>query len=543
MSHSHTAASISARAVALANESGGDGVQVGQSFAVQSTTSVPFLKQVFSFPALLGAVLVAAVATIVRAFSLDPDVWWHIKSGEAILATHRWPTVDSYSFTVAGQHWLAYEWLGDVLLAAIHRIGGLRGMELLIVFLGSAIMLGLYRLATVRSGNSKAGFVASGALLILAAVSFNMRPQMLGYLFLILTLNILEHFRLGKRGLVWLLPILMLVWINTHGSWILGLGTIGIYLASGLVEFQWGDIEARRWNSSDRLRLASVFILSSLSVVVTPYGTGLVKVPFQVASSLPLSMAAIEEWQPMPFSEPFGKAFLCLLLGFVLLQFAFRFQWRLEEIGLFLFGTIMACLHDRFLLIFVPFFAPLLATVLARWLPRYERPRDKYALNAFLMFFLLAIVIEYFPSQTNLEQNVAGKFPVEAVEYLNHHSVPGPMYNAYFFGGYLVWSRGPEHKVFLDGRSELYEHAGLLADFLEINFIRPDALAILKKYGIQSCLVERDAVLVTFLSALPDWQRVYEDQTSVLFVRRTDAQLTGGNELGAASNQAEEEHP
>lgn len=543
MSDSEIATSIPTGAVAIANQAGGVGVQANQRFAMHATPRVTFLKLIFSFPAMLGAFLVAAVATIVRAFSLDPDVWWHIKSGEAILATHHWPTVDTYSFTVAGQHWLAYEWLGDVLLAATHRIGGLRGMELLIVILGSTIVLSLYALATLRSGNSKAGFVASFALLVLATVSFNMRPQMLGYLFLILTLITLERFRQGKRGAVWLLPILMLVWINTHGSWIIGLGTIAVYLASGLVEFQWGDIEARRWNPADRLRLAGVLILSTLSVLVTPYGTGLLKVPFQVASSLPISMGAIEEWQPMPFSEPFGKAFLCLLLSFILLQFAFRFQWRLEEIGLFLFGTVMACLHDRFLLIFVPFFAPLLATVLARWLPRYERPKDKYALNALLMFFLLAIVVRYFPSKTSLEQNVAGKFPVEAVEYLNHHSVPGPMFNAYFFGGYLVWSRAPEHKVFLDGRSELYEHAGLLADFLEINFIRPDGLVILQKYGIQSCLIERDAALATFLYALPDWQRVYEDQTSVLFVRRTDSHRSSGKVSGAASNQAEEEHP
>ena len=66
---------------------------------------------------------------------------------------------------------------------------------------------------------------------------------MLGYLFLVLTLIILERFRQGKRRAVWALPALMLLWVNAHGSWIIGLGIIGVYFAGGLMEFHIGDIE------------------------------------------------------------------------------------------------------------------------------------------------------------------------------------------------------------------------------------------------------------------------------------------------------------
>lgn len=492
------------------------------------------LQRCFSFPAVLGAVLVAAAATSARAFSLDPDVWWHVKVGQEILATHHWPTVDPYSFTVAGQHWLAYEWLGDVMLAATFRIGGMRGLELLLMVLGSAIMLALYALATLRSGNSKAGFVASVILFVLAAASFTLRPQMLGYLFLILTVIILERFRQGKRGSVWLLPVLMLVWVNTHGSWIIGLGTIGVYLASGLMEFRLGDVEARRWSPSDRLRLASAFLLCTCATVITPYGASLAKSPFEFAFSLPLNIGYIEEWQPMPFDMGMGKLFLAALLAFIFLRVAYRFSCRLEEMALFLAGTVMACIHARFLLVFVPFFAPLLATLLARWVPPYMRAKDRYLLNAFLMAVLLALVIRYFPSRASLEGIVAGKSPVGAVEYLEHHSVPGPMFNNYGFGGYLVWSRAPQHKVFIDGRGDLYERGGVLADYVEVANIKPDLLSMLQKYGTQSCLLEHDEPLATVLAALPDWQRVYEDQTSVLFVRRSGAPASGAEISGVA---------
>ena len=163
-----------------------------------------------SFPAMLGAMLVGASFVVVRAFNVDPDLWWHVKTGELILSTHKWATTDPYSYTSYGAPWMSCEWLGDVLLAAVYRLGGLRGLEALLIVLASAVMLALYGLATLRSGNSKAGFVAAAALLALANLSFSLRPQMLGYLFLILTLIALERFRQGKQRAVWLLPVLFL---------------------------------------------------------------------------------------------------------------------------------------------------------------------------------------------------------------------------------------------------------------------------------------------------------------------------------------------
>src|ERR1700722_12735640 len=164
------------------------------------------IQRLFSFPAAMGALLVGAVFSSSRSFRVDPDLWWHIKVGETILATHRWPTTDYYSFTVSGQPWLAYEWLGDVLSALTYRIAGVQGLEALLIVLGSAVILALYAFASVRSGNSKVGCVTAIALFLLADVSFSLRPQMLGYLFLILTLLILARFRQGNHSTIWFLP-------------------------------------------------------------------------------------------------------------------------------------------------------------------------------------------------------------------------------------------------------------------------------------------------------------------------------------------------
>jgi hypothetical protein len=478
-----------------------------------------FSQRVFSFPVLLASLLAGGVFVAGRVFRVDPDLWWHIKIGDSILAAHRWPTTDTYSFTVSGQPWLAYEWLGDILLATVNRLAGLRGLDALLITIGSAVVLALYAFTATRTRNPKAAFVATAALSILAMLSFSLRPQMLGYLFLILTLIALERFRQGKQGLLWFLPILMLLWVNTHGSWIIGLGTIFVYWISGLVAFQKGSLEAKPWTANERRSIAWVFLLSLLTLPITPYGTRIAVSPFEFAFSLPLNVAHIQEWQSMPFNTLVGKIFLVLLLGIVIAQVTLRLTWRLEEFMLCLFGTMMACLHVRFILIFVPFVAPVLAIVLARWVPPYERIKDKFALNAALIFLVLAAMFHYFPSRQELDRRVAKSFPVSAVSYLQLHPVPEPMYNNYGFGGYLVWSRGPEHKVFIDGRGDVYERGGVLRDYMHISYLEPGALTVLQNYGIQSCLLQRDESLSVALYASPDWRRVYVDDVSALFVR------------------------
>ena len=483
------------------------------------SVAVGFLQKIISFPAMLAGLLVGATFFVGRRFVVDPDVWWHIKVGEGILSTHRWPVADPFSFTVSGQPWLAYEWLGDVALAGAWRLGGYRGLDALLIALGAAIMLALYAFATLRSGNSKAGFAAAVALLILASASFSLRPQMLGYLFLILTLIVLERFRQGKPRALWALPILMLLWVNAHGSWIIGLGAIFVYWVSGIVDFRAGNLEARAWTTAERRSISLAFLGCLVVLPLTPYGVRLAASPFEFAFTLPLNVSQIQEWRSMGFDMWLGKWFLALLIGFIVAQVTVRFTWRLEEFVLFLAGMIEACLHMRFILIFVPFSAPILAVILARWVPAYERRKDKFALNALLMAAVAALMIHFFPSSAQIQARVAEQFPVSAVRYLEHHAVPEPMYNNYGFGGYLVWTRGPQHKVFIDGRGDLYERGGLLSDYLHIAETKSEALILLRRYGIQSCLIERDEPLATLLSASPEWQRIYSDDRSALFVR------------------------
>jgi len=144
------------------------------------------------------------------------------------------------------------------------------------------------------------------------------------------------------------------------------------------------------------------------------------------------------------------------------------------------------------------------------------------------MALVFAAMVRYFPTAAEMRQSVSRQYPVRAVEYLRQHPLPGPMYNTYGYGGYLIWSL-PGHRVFVDGRADVYERGGAYADYLQVSNLRPAAFAVLRSYGIQSCFLERSEPLATVLSASPEWRQVYSDDLSVLFVLRNPTRFHPSN--------------
>jgi len=330
----------------------------------------------------------------------------------------------------------------------------------------------------------------------------------------------LERFRLGHSGALWFLPPLFLVWVNTHGTFAFGLAIWALYWLSGFLKVRLGGVEAVSWTPLQRRNLALAYLCSVLLLPLTPYGTRLAAYPLQMALFQPVNIASIREWQPLGPDLLMGKFFLGLLLLFFLAQVLFRMQYRLEDLGLLLFAVYAASSHRRFLFFFLLTFAPLLAALLARWLPPYLPQKDHPVLNFALLAVMVFGMVWFFPSAGALRQTVLRNYPKKAVAYLQQSPVPGPMFNEYGWGGYLIWSRSPHSRVFIDGRADIYEYGGVLADYMSISLLQPDTQALLRKYGVNSCLIQRDAPLGTLLAGLPDWQRAYADEVSVLYVRK-----------------------
>ena len=281
------------------------------------------LRRIFSFPVFLGALLVAgtvAVTTwenapiVAGTLFAEGDMWWHVAVAQRILSTHHLPQTDIFSFTVFNTPWIDYEWLPDLLTALAARWWGLQGLAGLLILLVVVLVLLLYYYAWVQTGQVKAAAVATGFLLPILHPFFTLRPQLLGYIFLIITLICLERFRQGHGAALWILPGVFVLWVNTHGSFVLGFLALALYWAGGLVSFQCGALEATAWTQKARCRLLLVALLCALVLPLTPYGTRLAAYPFDfVFQQQPLA-TALAEMQPLNFSATFGVAFLALVL-------------------------------------------------------------------------------------------------------------------------------------------------------------------------------------------------------------------------------------
>ncbi len=166
--------------------------------AAASAHLILFSRRALSFPAMLACLLVGAAFIVARPFNVDPDMWWHVKVGDTLLATHHWPTTKPYSFTLAASPGLRMNgWVTRSL--RVHSVWrDFRDLKHC-SFFSEARPYWRSMLWRDRGGNVKGGSVAVVLLLILASALFSMRPQMLGYLFLILMVIALERFRLGKR--------------------------------------------------------------------------------------------------------------------------------------------------------------------------------------------------------------------------------------------------------------------------------------------------------------------------------------------------------
>ena len=480
-----------------------------------------WLKNCFSFPVLLAAILFAGACVAAQTRFVDPDTWWHIHVGNLILSSGVWPTHDLFSFSVPGAGWMAYEWLGEVVFALAWRAGGYVGLAAVDFLFAGTIAILLYLYATLRSGKCKAACVAVSFFLPVLGAFFTLRPQLIGYVFLLATMILMERFRQGLTKRLWVLPAIFLVWVNTHGTFVLGAVVVGVYLLSGLFKFQAGGIVAVQWTPEQRRHLLIVMLLCMLVAPITPYGSRLAAYPLQMAFMQPVNVATILEWQPMSFRETLGKVFLVLMLAYFLMQVMLRVSYRLETLVLLIMAIFLTCLHVRFLLFFLFLFIPLIAEVLARWADAYKPEKDHRLLNAVVIALLAFGGMRYFSHPGDLAEAFTESYPVQAVAHLKQISLDTPMFNFYGWGGYLIWSEMPRNSVFVDGRADLYEYGGVLADYVSISNLEPQTPFLLRKYGIGACLMPVQSPLVTYLSASPDWRREYSDKTAVLFVRQT----------------------
>lgn len=497
---------------------------------------VNLARKVVSFPAVLATLLVAgafmSISAGVGKVSADPsaasqfwiggDTWWHLAIGRQMLATHTWPRADVYSFTMPGKPWIAYEWLGEVVMAAAWKIGGLRGLMILLTAFSGTVLILLFYYCYLRSRDLTASFLACALLLPLASLSFSIRPQLPGDVFLLVTLISLERFRQGRPKLLWALPALFLIWVNTHGTFILGFGALAIYLVGGSLSFRAAGVWSKPWTSAQRRQLGLTILLCGLASLVTPYGIRLAILPVQFTSLQPLSTTIVTEFQPLPLSSVYGVMFLACFLLFCGAILTRRLYCHMPDFILLVFAAVETLLHARVIVLFVPVFAPFLAELFTRRLPGRQVQKGPVLANALLMACILAGIVGFFPSESKLQQVTKLIAPVDAAGFIGSRPDLQRTYTYYDWGSFLMFDLGPTRKVSIDGRLNLYEHGAVFGDYLAALWTENGLWTLLRKYDIDSCLVRQGTVQAALLSASPQWKQVYQDRLSLIFVRERE---------------------
>ncbi|MGA2648288.1 MAG: hypothetical protein ABSF15_26670 [Candidatus Sulfotelmatobacter sp.] len=481
-----------------------------------------WFRKTFSFIVVLTTLLVSLAFMMENKGIQDPDIWWHLRNAEYLFQHHQLPRQDMFSFTVAGAPWINHEWLAEVPYYLAWRAAGLVGIKSLTIAVIVLVFLGLLYLCNQESRNFKASVAACSVCVFLATVSFGPRTVLFGYLYLVILLIILQRFRQKGTAPLWLIPPLFCLWINTHGSWSLGLIVFGIISAAGLVKGKWGRVEAEAWTPAQFRKLLITGLASVAALFVNPFGARLVLYPFDLAFHQKLNISHVAEWVSVDFHDSRGKLVLLVLIGFFLSALLRNRRWTLTELGLLLFALYSGLTYIRFLFLLAVLAAPLMAKLMD-FMPPYRPEADTPVVNVFVILLLLGAMVYYHPNSAVLERSVAQMYPAEAVSFLKAHPPDGRMLNFYLWGGYLGWN-DRDLKMFVDSRVDIFEYAGVLQDYLDLLALKQPQ-SLLDKYRIRYVLFPPTEPLTYVLEHDPRWKVIYSDKVSVMFERTAEAPL------------------
>jgi hypothetical protein len=480
-------------------------------------------KQLVSFPAMLVSILfvspffasldVQQGGPVMR----DPDLWWHLRNAQILLTTHHFIRQDLYSFTTFRQPWINPEWLAEIPYYLAFHTFAERGVFLLMILAVDLIVVGVLLLCYMRSGSISASWLATWVAVLLAAINIGPRTILFGWLCFLAEMLILEAYRRGRDRL-WLLVPLFALWINLHGTWLIGYGFFVLCLASGLVEGSWGSIESLRWTPRQWRKLIAVGIASIAALFLNPYGWRLVLYPLDLIFRQQLNVAVVDEWRSVDFQSYYGTLVFLIAAGIIVFTLARRRSWPLSDVLFALLAFYAALTHKRFLFLAGIVVCPMLSIELGSHVfSPYDPRKDKRWLNVVIMAAFYFFAIRHIPSSATLHAAESQYFPTAALPDLNSRCVDQRMFNRYEWGGYLIWN-AREISVFLDSRTDIFEYHGVLLDYLKATSLN-DSLAILDRYRIGCVLLNPASELVYLLRHSSGWKVEHEDAVAVLMVR------------------------
>lgn len=500
-----------------------------------------------------GVFFVLAFVALVYAFAAglrtvqDFDLAWQMATARWVLQHHHVPSTDVLSYTMPGQPWI-YPLGGAVLFYLAFLLGGFG----LISWMGAAACVGTVALLLRRGSAASAGIAILAVPLIAARTT--PRADMFTVVLFAAFLSLLwENYQSGGVQL-WLLPLLMIAWVNFHDGFVAGLALVLAYAGAEVLETVLGA--ERRRAALGRLRRAAPWLVATgLATLVNPWGWGIYHALMVQERANATQRLWINEWAPVPVNwatlsralylrQTWGTIYLLLAIAVIAAGLALlRGHWTA---ALLLLGAMYPAVHAArmgavFACVVVVVGGPEISAAFAG-MEQWIRPsRLRRSLAAIVALGLVALAgLRSFDLVTNRhymatnDEAVFGAglcswFPQGAADFIARQKLPGELLNTYAAGGYLAWRLGPERRVYIDGRDTLYGPAHL-ARLSELLFTSPDSPAWQQeaaRYNINTVIIalaRYDGLQPTLLRNLCNstlWRPVYLDERSGVFVRQS----------------------
>ncbi len=476
----------------------------------------------------MGAALVATLVVICRRVG-DPDFWWHMETGSWIINHGGFPSHELYSYTASGRVWADQEWGSEVLGDLIFRAGSFLAFSLAYTAVTWFGFWFIWR----RIGMERVPALIAGACIAVAAAAgvevWGPRSQMISFALTCLTLYWIEGYLRDRNRHIYLLPLVMVVWANLHGGFVYGLAVVGLAAVSETVLWLTSPPDGAHRRRS--LRLWGVLIGCGIAGLINPltYHGYLAAIETQTSG---IQQTFIAEWHSPSFHS-LGELGLELLLLLVVFAMAFR-RPRLWDALLTVVGVYAALSAVRNAPLAAAALTPMVAWSLggawerSRWRDRFAEWLHRRASDLLLLVSAAALIVGVasvgIAANTLSSQTAStnANFPVGAADWLaSHPGVGTRMFNAYDWGGYLIYRfyGDPNRRVFVYGEATELGNQ-LLQQVSDVENSEPDWQHVLSENRVNYVVERTSSALSMALSVDPGWEQVYNDGFAVIFVKR-----------------------
>jgi hypothetical protein len=440
------------------------------------------------------------------------DLAYHVRAGDSILHTHMLPARDTYTFTVPGAAWLDQQWGAQVVFAMVYRALGWPGLSLLQILLGALTVLFVYLACRNAGTPPRVAAALTLAAFAIAWTSLTLRPQLLAAVLFAISLWLIAGRRAHPERLWWM-PLVVAVWANVHGSFVLGPVLLGL-----------AALQDRYERSPATRRVLWVTGVSLVATLLNPFGPRVWSYAYGIARN-PLISKLVIEWQP-PSIRHIDDALFFISVAAVVYLLARRGRptpWpALAWLGVFF---VLALTATRNTMWWGLAAAPILAGLLAgqERTPRPELPASP--VNSAIAVCLVLLVGIFFTfsieggSMRSPGTRVADA-PVALTARLHQVAEPGDrIFNFQRWGSWFELSL-PDDPVFVDSRIELFP-AAVWNDYLAVSNAKAGWNRILDRWRIAVVAVNPDQqdALVRLMKQDPAWRLDYQDDEGVIFVR------------------------